>query len=136
MRRFLGSGINTGVAAGIIWGWVCMAVNAATGIFPFEGTFTHNVVTFSAAGAVFGIVTSALLLAGGRFIPFRNAVARGMLVSTVLWLVMRFVGNMLSVMEPERYHLLKPEFIQGVTLAVVLGALLGLLGRRVFGARA
>ena len=132
MRRFFSSGINAGVLAGMVWGWVCMAANGVTGVFPFEGSFTHNLVTFSAAGAIFGMVTGGILSVAGRFLPFRSAVARGVLVSTALWGLLRFTGLFLSAVEPERFHFAGSALVQGALLAVVLGAMLGLFGRSAF----
>lgn len=129
MNSIIKGGILSGVVAGIIWGWFTMAVNAVTGVFAFEGTLTHNIVTFAAAGAVFGIVTGVVLAVGGRFIPVRSMVAKGVVISTALWLVLRIGGVALSAMEPHRYHLLTTEFFQGILLAVVLGAFIGVLGR-------
>lgn len=130
MKSSIRRGINSGVAAGIVWGWFCMGVNAVSGVFPFEGTLTHNIVTFSVAGAVFGVVVSALTLTVGRLLPFRGQVARAVFISAAIWIVLRAGGMVLSAMEPERYHLLTPEFFQGLLLAAVLGLFLGVVSRR------
>lgn len=127
MRRIFSGGVTPGVVAGIIWGWVCMLVNAFTGVFPFEGSFAHNAVTFASAGAVFGLVIYGLLTIAGSRLPFRNSFAKAVFISTALWLALRGAGMMLSAMEPGRYHLLNPEFIQGVLLSVLLGAIMGLI---------
>ncbi len=129
MNDRIKGGITTGVIAGIIWGWFTMAVNAVTGVFLFEGTMVHNIVTFAAAGAIFGIVTGVVLAVGGRFVPVKSMVAKGVVISTALWLLLRIGGVALSAMEPHRYHLLTTEFFQGILLSVVLGALIGVLGR-------
>ncbi len=129
------NGISAGVVAGVIWGWLTMAVNAVTGVFPFEGTFTHNLVTFAAAGAIFGIVVGVVLVTGGRFLPVKSQVGKGVVISTAIWLLLRIGGIVLSAMEPHRYHLLTAEFFQGIVLAVILGALLGLFSRGANGAR-
>jgi len=115
-----------GTLAGVVWGWLAMVLNAFTGIFTFEGSFTHDLVTFSIAGAIMGFVVSGLLYATGRFLPFKKSLPKAVFVSVLVWLLLRVGGALLSAMEPSRYHVFTPETLQGLFLAAVLGALLGL----------
>ncbi|WKZ33418.1 MAG: hypothetical protein QY316_03150 [Thermodesulfobacteriota bacterium] len=123
----LKSSIKAGAIAGVLWGWLCYLANFLSGVFPFEGSFAQNFITFSFGGAVFGVVTGGLLAVVGRFLPFRKTVFRAVFISAALWVVLRLAGDFLSMMEPERYHLVKPETVQGFFLALALGAILGLL---------
>jgi len=132
MERSLKQAVLAGVTAGIIWGWVSMAVNSLTGIFPFESTFAHNLVSFTFGGAIFGIVAGALMAVAGPVLPLRRAIPKAVLICGSLWVILRLGGAMLSVMEPHRYHVLTPETLQGFALALVLGALLGFTWKRVF----
>ncbi|CAG1064565.1 hypothetical protein BAC1_00126 [uncultured bacterium] len=125
--------LKSGVIAGVVWGWLSYLTNAVTGVFPFEGSFAQDIVSFSFAGAVFGLGTGASLALFGRFIPFRSVVARAVFASAFIWIALRLVGDMLSMMEPERYHLFTPGTIQGLGLSIVLGAILGILVRKAAG---
>lgn len=123
--------LKKGLAAGVIWGWLAYLTNAVTGVFPFEGSFAQDIVSFSFGGAVFGVATGALLAVSKGVIPFKGMVARAVFASAVLWIVLRIAGDVLSMMEPHRYHLLTAETVQGLALSVALGAILGLLARKV-----
>ncbi|HEY4708148.1 MAG TPA: hypothetical protein VII64_11875, partial [Thermodesulfobacteriota bacterium] len=57
-----------GAIAGALWGWLCYLANYMSGIFPFEGSFAHNMLSFTFGGVVFGIVTSGILAVAGRFL--------------------------------------------------------------------
>lgn len=122
--------LKAGVMAGVIWGWLTYLANAVTGVFPFEGSFAQNLMSFSFGGAVFGVASAALLAVAGRIIPFRGVVARAVFASAVLWISLRIAGDMLSMMEPHRYHLLTAETVQGLALSIALGAILGLFVRK------
>lgn len=122
--------LKAGLMAGVIWGWLTYLTNAITGVFPFEGSFAQNLISFSFGGAVFGVASSALLAVSGRIIPFRGAVARAVFASAVLWLSLRIAGDMLSMMEPHRYHLLTAETVQGLSLSIALGTILGFFVRK------
>lgn len=122
--------LKAGVTAGVLWGWLTYLTNAVTGVFPFEGSFAQNLMSFSFGGAVFGVATGALLAVSKGIIPFKGAVARAIFASAVLWVALRFAGDVLSMMEPDRYHLLTAETVQGLSLSIALGAILGLLVRR------
>lgn len=122
--------LKSGVIAGVIWGWLAYLTNAVTGVFPFEGSFAQDIVSFSFGGAVFGVATGASLALLGGLIPFRGVVARAVFASALIWIILRLVGDMLSMMEPHRYHLLTAETVQGLALSVVLGAILGILVRK------
>lgn len=119
-----------GLLSGVIWGVISMAVNTFTGAAVPEATFAHDIATFVFAGAVFGIVTGAFLKAAGGFIPVRSTIARAVIVSTSLWIVLRVAGEMLSAMEPDRYHFVTPQTIQGFVLSVLLGVILGVVFRK------
>ena len=125
--------LKSGVIAGVIWGWLAYLTNAVTGVFPFEGSFAQDIVSFSFGGAVFGVATGAFLSLLGGILPFRNIVARAVLASAFIWIVLRLAGDLLSMMEPYRYHLLTVETVQGLALSVALGAILGLLVRKAKG---
>lgn len=114
-----------GALAGVLWGWLAMVINSFSGVFEFEGSFTHDLATFSLAGAVFGFVVSGLLYMAGRYLPFKKALPKAVFVSLLVWLMLRAGGAVLSSMEPSRYHVLTPETFQGLFLAAVLGAILG-----------
>ncbi|HEY4707319.1 MAG TPA: hypothetical protein VII64_07650, partial [Thermodesulfobacteriota bacterium] len=105
----------------------CYLANYMSGIFPFEGSFAHNMLSFTFGGVVFGIVTSGILAVAGRFLPFRRLLYRAVFVSASVWIVLILAGDMLSMMEPGRYHLVTPETMQGFLLALALGAILGML---------
>jgi len=116
-----------GAIAGALWGWLCYLANYMSGIFPFEGSFAHNMLSFTFGGVVFGIVTSGILAVAGRFLPFRRLLYRAVFVSASVWIVLILAGDMLSMMEPGRYHLVTPQTVQGFLLALALGAILGML---------
>ncbi|OGP14360.1 MAG: hypothetical protein A2052_09785 [Deltaproteobacteria bacterium GWA2_54_12] len=122
--------LKSGVIAGVVWGWLAYLTNAVTGVFPFEGSFAQDIVSFSFGGAVFGVATGASLALLGGLIPFRGIVARAVFASAFIWIVLRLAGDMLSMMEPHRYHLLTAETVQGLALAVALGAILGIMVRK------
>lgn len=130
MTTPLKDGVMTGLLAGIFWGWVSMALNSLTGVVPFEGSFTHNLVSFTVGGAVFGVVTAGFLATAGRFLPFKPVFAKAAFASAVLWIILRIGGDLLSHMEPERYHLITPETVQGFALSIVLGFILALFWKK------
>ncbi len=125
-----GSVIGSGIFAGVLWGLLSLIINKFTGAFPFESSVTHNIIIFAASGAIFGIVTSGLLLITGNLLPFKRHLAKAVLVSLSLWVVLRLAGMLLTSMDPMRYHLVNPETIQGLILAIVLGLFLGLAWER------
>jgi len=132
MGRSWKQGILAGVTAGIIWGWVAMAANSITGIFPLEASFAHNLVSFTFGGAIFGVVAGGLMVAAGPVLPFKRTIPKAVLICASLWIVLRLGGAMLSVMDAHRYHVLAPETLQGFALALILGTLLGITWKRVF----
>ncbi|HAO94153.1 MAG: hypothetical protein A2X93_07150 [Deltaproteobacteria bacterium GWC2_56_8] len=117
-------GIIVGAAGGVLWGLVSMAVNSATGAFAPEAGLVHDAVSFTLGGGLFGVVAGAFIGAGARFIPFGNIYARSVFTSTLIWLLLRAGGAMLSAIEPERYHVLTPETLQGLLLSALLGAMI------------
>lgn len=130
MKTRLKGSIVAGVGAGAVWGWAAMGVNAVSGVFPFEGSFAHNLATFTLAGALFGVVVAASLALFGAYLPFKRALPKAVFLSALLWLLLRVAGAALSHMEPDRYHVLTPETVQGLALAVVLGGILGLFWKK------
>src|SRR4030066_965753 len=93
MERSLKQAVLAGVTAGIIWGWVAMAANSVTGIFPFESTFAHNLVSFTFGGAIFGIVAGALMAGAGPALPLRPTLPKAVLICGSLWVVLRLGGG-------------------------------------------
>ena len=120
-------GIMLGAVAGIIWGWVAMAVNAVSGAFAFENSLMHNLISFAVGGAVFGIVVNRFLGLLQRLLPFKSILLNAILLSIVFWLMLRIGGAMLSSVEPDRYHIITAQSIQGFVLAIIMGFILGTL---------
>ena len=120
-------GITLGVLAGIVWGWVAMAVNAVSGAFAFENSLMHNLISFAIGGAVFGIVVNGFLGLLQRLLPFKSILLNAVLLSVVFWLMLRIGGAMLSSVEPDRYHIITAQSIQGFVLAIIMGFILGTL---------
>lgn len=117
------------LAAGVLWGWLSMVVNAITGIFPPETGFVHDLGSFGLAGAVTAFVVGGLLTVFMTRLPGRSVLLKAVTVSVLVWLALRAGAMMLSHIDPERYHVATWETLQGLALAVMLGALIG-LGRR------
>ena len=120
-------GITLGVLAGIVWGWVAMAVNVVSGAFAFENSLMHNLISFAIGGAVFGIVVNGFLGLLQRLLPFKSILLNAILLSIVFWLMLRIGGAMLSSVEPDRYHIITAQSIQGFVLAIIMGFILGTL---------
>ncbi len=119
-------GVYLGAIAGIVWGWLSMLVNWFTGVFPFEAGLVYNIIAFAVGGAVFGIVAGGFVVAMEGWLP-GGTVLKGIIVSTSLWLVLRIGGTVLSVLNPERYHLIFSQSLQGLVLSIILGFILGIL---------
>ncbi len=119
--------IYSSAAAGLIWGLVAMAVNSLTGVFAFDSGLAHNLVSFILGGVLFALVSGGLLYLLDAYLPFRGYTGKALVVTTALWLLFRGVGVLLSVMDPIRYYVMTAESLQGLALAVVLGAILGVL---------
>lgn len=120
-------GIMLGAIAGVIWGWIAMLVNAISGAFQFENSVVQNLVNFAAGGAVFGIVVSGFLNLLKERLPFKNIFLKTIFISTVLWVILRIGGILLSSVEPERYHPITAQSVQGFILAIIMGCILGTL---------
>lgn len=127
MEKSLSFSVTAGAISGIIWGWLALAVNSFTGIFPLETGLLGALASFTIGGAVFGVVSAGFLFVSARMIPFRSVVFKAIAVSTSIWIVLRIGGAALSGMEPGRYHFNMPEALQGLFLAVLLGAVLGVV---------
>ena len=115
------------VAAGLIWGLVAMALNGFTSVFAFEGSFAHNLISFTLGGVLFGLVSGGALYFLGGLLPLKGYLIKALVVTTALWLLLRGAGVLLSAMEPTRYSVIGAEALQGLVLAVALGAILGTL---------
>jgi len=122
-------GIGLGIISGIIWGWIAMAVNAFTGVFPFENSLSHNLVTFATGGAVFGVVTSSFLILLKGWLPLKGNLLKVVFISTTLWIILFMGGYGLAVVRPERYVFEVGQGVQGFFLAIFFGLLLGILWR-------
>lgn len=122
--------ISTGLLAGILWGWFSMAANSATGAFPFEGTFVSNWAVFTLAGGLFGLAVAGAMRLAARVLPFKGVIANAVLVSVAFWLALKVGGALLSSMDPDRFHVVTPQTVQGLLLSVVLGALVGLMWKK------
>ena len=120
-----------GVAVGALWGWMAMAVNSMTGAFAFEGTLAHNLASFGVGGVVFGVTTAGFLNLLGERIPVKSVLVKAVIVSSAIWLLLRFSGAALSHMDHERFHAVTYESVQGLILAVILGVMTGLVSGRI-----
>jgi len=123
-------GLVSGVLAGAVWGWTALIVNRLTGAFPFEESLLHEVVLFVIGGAVFGVVVSGFMVLTSDVLPFKRLLPKAILLSTVLWLLMRTAGVALSVMDPLRYHPEMEQALQGFVLALIMGCLIGLFSKK------
>lgn len=126
----LKDGVAKGALAGIIWGWLSFALNSFTNIFEFEGSFASDLASFTFGGAVFGIFTGGFLSVVGGYIPSKSVIGKAVAVSAVLWIILKAGGTLLSVSEPDRYHIVTAEAAQGFVLSIILGLTLGLLWKR------
>ena len=104
-----------------------MAVNVVSGAFAFENSLMHNLISFAIGGAVFGIVVNGFLGLLQRLLPFKSILLNAVLLSVVFWLMLRIGGAMLSSVEPDRYHIITAQSIQGFVLAIIMGFILGTL---------
>ncbi|MBI5588557.1 MAG: hypothetical protein HY889_09370 [Deltaproteobacteria bacterium] len=132
MNAFWKKNIFIGIPVGIVWGWISMGLNALSGAFEFEGSFIHDFITFSIGGAIFGVIVAGFLSLVGERLPFKRHFPKAVLLSTSLWLLLRFGGVLLSAMEPERYHIVTPQTIQGFVLSLILGGLIGIAWKKEF----
>lgn len=119
--------IILGAIAGVIWGWISLGVDAASGAFQLENTLFHNLIVFAVGGAVFGIIVSGFLSLLNERLPFKNIFLKAVLLSSVLWIMLKIGGTLLSSIEPDRYHLVTAQSIQGFILAIIMGCILGTL---------
>ncbi|MEE8185202.1 MAG: hypothetical protein V3T96_02235 [Thermodesulfobacteriota bacterium] len=118
-------GVGSGVVAGIIWGWVAMVLNTISGVFPFESSLFHNLISFSVGGAVIGIVVGVFLAITSKWLPFKGFFTKAVFVSTSIWILLSIGGFLLSAMSPWRYNALGVQAFQGLVLALILGCILG-----------
>jgi hypothetical protein len=123
-------GVVAGLVAGILWGWLAMAVNSFTGAFPLWEGLLFNLTTFAIGGAVFGIVVGGFLVIARDILPFRSLLPKAVMVSVCLWVVLRIGGTLLSGIAPWRYHTVLTQTVQGFFLAILMGLLLGVLWKK------
>jgi len=126
-------GIKSGVVAGIVWGWLAVAANSVSGIFPFEHSIIYNLVASSIGGMLFGIVAGGFLTVTYRWIPLKGALPKAVFLTTSLWLLLRLGGFLLSLAEPDRFHQSILETLQGLVLVAVMGCVLGFVWKRQLG---
>ena len=119
------SRIYSSAAAGFVWGLVAMALNSFTSVFAFEGGLAHNLISFTIGGVLFGLVSGGALYLLDGLLPLKGYFIKALVVTTALWLLLRGAGVLLSAMEPRRYNVIGAETLQGLVLAVALGAILG-----------
>jgi hypothetical protein len=124
-------GVVAGLVAGILWGWLAVAVNTLTGVFPLGDGLLFNLATFAIGGAVFGVVVGGFLVLARDIIPFKSLLPKAVMVSVCLWVVLRIGGALLSGIVPWRYHTVLAQAVQGFFLAILMGLLLGFLWERV-----
>ena len=123
-------GILAGLVAGICWGWLAFIVSRATDTFPQAHGLFFNLATFATGGAVYGIVVGGLLAAARDKLPFKGLLAKAVMVSVLLWLVLRIGGAVLSGIAPWRYHYAMVETAQGFFLSIAMGALLSIFWKK------
>ncbi len=120
-------GVLKGSMAGIICGWSAMALNRMTGAFPIESGLAFNLMTFASGGAIFGIVVGGLMTIAKDRLPFNTSLPKAVLLSTGLWLILQAGSQLLSITNPERFHVDWGQTLQGLLIAVILGVVLGFL---------
>lgn len=118
------------LASGVFWAWAAFAAGSVSGVTAYEGTIGHNIVSFTFAGAVLGVVVGGLLEILKGVLPMRGMVSKAVFLSVAVWVLLKAAGTMLSVMEPDRYHVINAESFQGLGMAVLLGVILGIVKKR------
>ncbi len=120
----LRKGICLGILSGIVWGWVSILVNYVTGVFPFEESFLHEVITFSFGGAIFGMVIGGFMSLIGKRLPFKSSLPNAIFISMAVWLILRIGGVLLSYSNPGRFNADTAQTLQGFVMTIVLGIIL------------
>ena len=120
----LKKGICLGILSGIVWGWVSILVNYVTGVFPFEESLLHEVVTFSFGGAIFGMVIGGFMALIGKRLPFKSLLPNAIFISIAVWLILRIGGVLLSYSNSGRFHPDTAQTLQGLVMMIVLGLIL------------
>ncbi len=116
-----------GSVAGVISGWLAMALNQITGAFPFESSMVHNLATFAVGGAVFGIAIGGFMAVAREQLPFKTSLPKAIMISTGFWLILRIGGQLMSIESPGRFHPDWGQSLQGLVIAVIFGTVLGTL---------
>lgn len=119
-----------GVLAGVVWGWIAMALNSLTGAFPYEASLASNLASFSFAGAIFGVMASGFLFAFGRFMPFKGVLPKAVITSGGLWVFLWGFSMILAFLDSGRYHFAASQAMQGLALSLLMGAILSLLVKK------
>lgn len=122
-----GKVVAKGSMAGVISGWLAMALNQITGAFPFESSLLHNLATFAVGGAIFGLVIAGFMAVARDQLPFNTSISKAIMISTGFWLILRIGGQLLSVANPDRFHPDWGQSLQGLIVAVIFGTVLGIL---------
>lgn len=127
-------GLAADLVAGLLWGWLTLFVNAMTGVFTPEAGFIYDLGSFGLAGVINAFVAGGLLTLFISRLPGKSVMLKAVIVSVILWLLLRAGAMLLSHVDPERYHVATWESLQGLALAVLLGVLIG-FGRRLVAGR-
>ncbi|GMT42276.1 MAG: hypothetical protein IEMM0002_0687 [bacterium] len=120
-------GIAVGTVSGIGSAWIAMAFSKFASVFIFENGLLPNLISFAVGGALFGIVTSGFMIVLGSHLPFKNLPAKGALLSTSLWLILRLGGQLHSINNPDRFHADAGQTVMGFLFAVILGMAIGFM---------
>ncbi|MBI3008960.1 MAG: hypothetical protein HYY56_05565 [Candidatus Omnitrophica bacterium] len=120
-------GIISGVIAGAVWGCLAITINTASRAFIFEETLLHRLITFTAGGAIFGMVVSGVLSMTRYWMSSRNIFLEAICISVSLWGILEAGGILLHFIKPGRFHLDMAQIVQGIFLAFIMGVLLGFL---------
>jgi len=124
MEEGIGRGIITGIIAGAVCGVGMIALNHITGAFNFESSLRHNLAAFAIGGALFGILSGGIVSLVSGYLPF-GKVANAVIVSVVVWTLLRTVGAGLAGLDPFRFHSDISQTYQGLGFSILLGVVLG-----------
>ena len=117
--------LRVGVLSGILWGLIAMIVNRFTSVFIWEEGFHEDLLTFSMAGAFFGVVVTILFSLFLQRLPFKSYLLKAVMVSTGVWFIIWGGAIILHFIKPERYHPNLLQSVQGFFLAIILGLIIG-----------
>lgn len=120
-------GLNKGIIAGVIWGWIALGLSLTIGALEFESGLWHNLVTFSVGGALFGMILGAFMVLLEQRLPFKKCYVKTLFLSISLWLILRFGGVLLSSVDLVRYQAHMSQSVYGFLMTLVLGSILGVV---------